>query len=151
MTTAIKVYTAENVANYFIYLSSKIVGDNKEREGITNLKLQKILYFAQAYFVAKVGKTLFKEKIEAWEYGPVVPVVYHEYKKNGNRPIVLEHDISTIDIADKKSLDIVWENFGGYSARRLVDMTHAHKPWKDASGEITLKSLIDYYGPLLNK
>lgn len=151
MTTAIKVYTAENVANYFIYLSSKIVGDNKEREGITNLKLQKILYFAQAYFVAKVGKTLFKEKIEAWEYGPVVPVVYHEYKKNGNRPIVLEHDISTIDAVDKKSLDIVWENFGGYSARRLVDMTHAHKPWKDASGEITLKSLADYYGPLLNK
>lgn len=151
MTTAIKVYTAENVANYFIYLSSKIVGDNKEREGITNLKLQKILYFAQAYFVAKVGKTLFKEKIEAWEYGPVVPVVYHEYKKNGNRPIVLEHDISTIDAVDKKGLDIVWENFGGYSARRLVDMTHAHKPWKDASGEITLKSLADYYGPLLNK
>ena len=58
MTTATKVYTADNVANYFIYLSSKVVGDNKEREGITNLKLQKILYFAQAYFVAKVGKTL---------------------------------------------------------------------------------------------
>ncbi len=151
MTTAPKVYTAENVANYFIYLSSKIVGDNKEREGITNLKLQKILYFAQAYFVAKIGRTLFKEKIEAWEYGPVVPVVYHEYKKNGNRPIVLEHDISTISVTDKKSLDIVWENFGGYSARRLVDMTHAHKPWKEASGEITLKSLADYYGPLLNK
>ncbi len=151
MTTATKVYTADNVANYFIYLSSKVVGDNKEREGITNLKLQKILYFAQAYFVAKVGKTLFKEKIEAWEYGPVVPTVYHEYKKYSNKPIVLENDISTVDIADKKNLDKVWENFGGYSARRLVDMTHAHKPWKEASGEITIKSLADYYAPLLNK
>ena len=96
-------------------------------------------------------KTLFKEKIEAWEYGPVVPTVYHEYKKYSNKPIVLENDISTVDIADKKNLDKVWENFGGYSARRLVDMTHAHKPWKEASGEITIKSLADYYAPLLNK
>lgn len=151
MTTATKVYSAENIANYFIYLSSKIVGDNQEREGITNLKLQKILYFAQAYFVAKVGKTLFKEKIEAWEYGPVVPVIYHKYKSHGNRPIVLEHDTSIISDIDKKNLDKVWENFGGYSARRLVDITHAHKPWKEASGEITIKSLVDYYSPLLNK
>ena len=70
-TRAIKSpYTAENVAKYVIYLASQaFVGDNKEREGITNLKLQKVLYFAQAYYLSKIGKPLFSDNIEAWEYG----------------------------------------------------------------------------------
>jgi uncharacterized phage-associated protein len=60
-------YSAENVAKYLVYLASQgFVGDNKEREGITNLKLQKMLYFVQAYYLAKLGKPLFMEPIEAW-------------------------------------------------------------------------------------
>src|SRR3989344_4796446 len=103
-TRAIKLpYTAENVAKYLIYLASQaFVGDNKEREGITNLKLQKVLYFAQAYYLSKVGST-----------------------------------------------------FGGYSASKLVDITHAHTPWKEAnktaSQIISHKAIKEYYAPLLNK
>lgn len=153
--TNVKTYTAENVAKYFIFLSSKVVGDNREREGITNLKLQKVLYFAQAYFVAKLERTLFRDKIEAWEYGPVIPTVYHKYKGSGNQPIVTEIDGSSIQDTDKKILEMVWGNFGGYSASRLVDISHAHKPWKEAFGsgsnEISRESLAEYYAPLLNK
>lgn len=77
-------YKAENVAKYLIYFASQaFVGDNKEREGITNLKLQKVLYFAQVYYLAKLGKPFFRENLEAWNYGPVVPEVYRKFKRIG--------------------------------------------------------------------
>ena len=149
-------YSAENVAKHFIYLASQVfVGDNKEREGITNLKLQKILYFAQAYYLAKLSRPLFSEKIEAWEYGPVVPVVYDLYKKNGNGTILLEKDEASISVEDKENLKRIWDLFGGYSAGRLVDIAHAHSPWREAYNSedktISHKSIGEYYTPLLNK
>ncbi|MCK5413049.1 MAG: SocA family protein [Candidatus Pacebacteria bacterium] len=155
MTTK-TTYTADNVAKYLIYLASQdFVGDNQEREGMTNLKLQKILYFAQAYYLAKLGKVLFSDNIEAWAYGPVIPSVYGKYKKNGSNPIISEKDKSTISQEDKESLQKIWDAFGGYSASRLVDITHAHSPWKEASQTsnqiISQKSLKEYYTPLLNK
>ena len=158
MTTQSKspIYTAENVANYLIYLGSKqVVGDNKEREGVTNLKLQKILYLAQAYFLAKVGRPLFSDPIEAWEFGPVVPSVYRKFKENHSNPIIFEKDKSTISLEDKEMLKKIWEAFGGYSASRLVDITHAHKPWKDSyygspNKKISNKIIAEYYTPLLN-
>ena len=77
-----KTYTAQNVAKYLIRLASReCVGDDGEREGITNLKLQKMLYFAQVYFLATMNRPLFSDRIEAWEYGPVVPCIYRQYKK----------------------------------------------------------------------
>ena len=149
-------YTAENVAKYFIYLASQaFVGDNKEREGITNLKLQKVLYFAQAYYLAKLGRALFSDKIEAWEYGPVIPNVYHTFKSKGSDPIINENDKSSIADEDKETLTKIWGTFGGYSASKLVDITHAHTPWQEAnkSGSriISHKSIKEYYAPLLNK
>jgi uncharacterized phage-associated protein len=148
-------YTAENVAKYLIYLASQaFVGDNKEREGITNLKLQKVLYFAQAYYLSKVGKPLFSDAIEAWEYGPVVPDVYRKFKSNGSNPIICEDDKSSLSIDDKETLRKVWGTFGGYSASKLVDITHAHTPWKEAnktsSQIISHKAIKEYYTPLLN-
>ena len=149
-------YMAENVAKYLIYLASQeFVGDNNEREGVTNLKLQKILYFAQAYYLAKLGKPLFADKIEAWEYGPVVPDVYKKFKSYGSDPIISEEDKSSISEEDKENLKTVWSTFGGYSASRLVDISHAHTPWKEANissdKTISHKSLKEYYSPLLNK
>lgn len=149
-------YTADNVAKYLIYLASQeLVGDNQEREGITNLKLQKVLYFVQAYYLAKLGRPLFSDKIEAWEYGPVVPTVYRKYRSHVSNPIILEGDKSSLSDEDKKVVQKIWDTFGGYSASRLVDITHAHSPWKEASATptkiITNKALREYYTPLLNK
>ncbi|KKR47523.1 MAG: putative prophage ps3 protein01-like protein [Parcubacteria group bacterium GW2011_GWA1_40_21] len=149
-------YTAGNVAKYFIYLASQaFVGDNKEREGITNLKLQKVLYFAQAYYLSKIGKPLFSDNIEAWEYGPVVPDVYRKFRHNGSNPIICEEDKSSLSDEDKETLKKVWGTFGGYSASKLVDITHAHTPWKEANKStskiISNKAIKEYYAPLLNK
>lgn len=151
-----QAYSAEEVAKYFIYLASQPVsGGAKEREGLTNLKLQKILYFAQAYFLSKVGRPLFADPIEAWGYGPVVPTIYHHYKRKGSSPIFVDADTSAVSDADKEVLQKIWSTFGGYSANRLVDITHAHSPWKDAyastSKVITNKALAEYYTPLLSK
>ncbi len=154
--STIKAYNASDVAKYFIQLASqKVVGDNGEREGITNLKLQKILYLAQAYFLAKKNKPLFKDKIEAWQYGPVVPNVYRAYSKNGSDPILTYETETSISAEDQIVLKEIWDTFGGYSAGRLVDITHSHAPWKNAyagaSSEITHKALKDYYKPLLTR
>lgn len=144
-----------DVVTYLIFLASqKYVGDNSEREGITNLKLQKILYFAQAYYLAKVKKPLFSEDIEAWEYGPVVPKIYRRYKKHGSNPLIAEKDTSALSFADRERIGVVWDMFGKYSAGRLVAITHANEPWKEAyqskSKVITKKSLQAYYASLLN-
>ena len=71
------------------------------------------------------------DKIEAWQYGPVVPSIYYEFKSKGNKPIVGDFNVH-IEQEDKDILDEVWEIFGQYSASHLVDMTHAHDPWKSA-------------------
>lgn len=156
-TRAIKSpYTAENVARYLAHLASQaFVGDNKEREGITNLKLQKVLYFAQAYYLSKVGKSLFSDDIEAWEYGPVIPNVYHKFKTKGSDPIICEEDKSALLDEDRETLKKIWGTFGGYSASKLVDIAHAHTPWKEANQlankVISHKAIKEYYTPLLNK
>ena len=147
-------YTASEIAKHLIYLASKkVVGDSEEREGITNLKLQKVLYFAQACSLAQREKPLFSDRIEAWEHGPVVPKVYQEYKKNASNPIIVKKDAVSLSEKEKEFVADVWKTFGGYSAGKLVDITHAHKPWKEAyksTGKaISQKSLKEYYKPLL--
>lgn len=147
-------YKAENVANYLVFLASQ-ENQEKEREGITNLKLQKILYFAQAYYLAKLGKPLFNEELKAWEYGPVVREVYNKFKQNKNKPITIEKDKSTIKEEDKDLLKKIWNTFGAYSASRLVEIVHNHAPWKEASVStdkvISNEVIKNYYSPLLNK
>lgn len=132
-------YNAVDVAKYFIYLASrKPIGEGEDGkkiyEGITNLKLQKILYFAQAYYLVKTGNPLFKENIEAWQYGSVVRVVYNKYKAKdaGYKPLIEQQDTSPITPQDKKLMQSVWEIFGKHSARNLVDIIHSQSPWKDA-------------------
>ena len=154
MTTVTKAYDAGEVAKYFIYLSSKkVIGDTGEREGISNLKLQKVLYLAQAYYLSKLNKPLFSDSIEAWKYGPVVPGVYHLYKSNKNTPIIDTKDRSKLSPKDKNVLDRIWDSFGGYSAGKLVDITHADTPWKNAfssqSRVISNNAIRNYYKPLI--
>ena len=60
---------------------------NDKDYGISNLKLQKVLYFIQAYFLISTNEKCFKERIEAWDFGPVVPEAYREYKQFGSGDI----------------------------------------------------------------
>ena len=76
-------YNVSDVSRYVIKYS------NDKGYGISNLKLQKILYFIQAYFLINTpnGNPCFKEKIEAWDFGPVVPEAYREYEQYGSTDI----------------------------------------------------------------
>ena len=66
-------YRVDTIANYVIRYS------NKHNLDVSNLKLQKILYFIQAQFLVNHDRPCFGAKIEAWSFGPVVPTIYNEY------------------------------------------------------------------------
>ena len=76
---------AIEVARYFLSLTDEDAG-----ELISNLKLQKLLYYAQGFHLVIYGEPLFPETIEAWAHGPVVTSVYHQYKEYGSEPIPAE-------------------------------------------------------------
>lgn len=145
-------YGAQQIARYFIYLA------NRESKPITNKKLQKLLYYSQAWAVAGLNKKLFNDKIEAWIHGPAIRDVYLEYKDFGANPIntpVNEQDISLIQPEDKKLLDEVWSVYGKFDAAYLEQLTHSEMPWQEArqgleantssENEIKLDSMKSYY------
>ena len=149
-----KANSALEIAGYFIHLANlDIVGIDKEAEGITNLKLQKVLYFAQAYYLGRFDRPLFDDDIEAWQYGPVVPAVYHAFSKYGRNPIPSQDsnsDNSTIASEDIGNLRMLWDTYGRYSASFLLESSHSHAPWKEAianpkSDIITKESMRDFY------
>lgn len=143
-------YDVLDVSRYVINYS------NKKKYGISNLKLQKVLYFIQVYFLINTanGKRCFHEKIEAWDFDPVVPKVYREYKRYGSTNIptmesYLDSD-NMISEEDSKRIDIVVDVFSDFSATDLVTLTHNHDPWKDAyvphmDNEITVDSIRKYF------
>ena len=73
---------AADVADFFIELAQ---GD--ENDTITNLRINKLLYFAQAWYMARFDKPLFEEDFEAWDWGLVIPSIYKKYKENGKNNI----------------------------------------------------------------
>lgn len=82
------IYDAVGIAYYILKYSRKELN-----QGISNLKLQKILYFIQAEFLVKKDEPCFEEIIEAWDFGPVIPAVYQEFKVFGSNNISLGKDI----------------------------------------------------------
>ena len=145
-------YSASQVADYIIYLISQRNIDDGVSEGITPLKLQKILYFAQAASLSIYNKKLFKENIEAWKYGPVVSSLYHIYKDKLNTPIINttgEYKEVT-DSESKNLIEGIVELFDRYSAGELVNITHQHAPWRETYKEgenriIKPEFLREYY------
>lgn len=131
--------TAKNVAQFFIQK-----GLDDEEGGITNLKLQKLLYYAKGFHQAIYGTPLFPEKLCAWTHGPVVPDIYHNYKRYGKNPIneVIDNDVTDFTEEQIEFLNEIWNIFGQYSAWKLRDMTHNEKPWLDH--EATASTIEDH-------
>lgn len=136
-------HPANEIAKYLINKTANSEGG----ELISNLKLQKLLYYSQAYFYAKYEKPLFNEKIFAWHYGPVILEVYHNYKSFGKRGIPAEESNINLLKKEKDMTDEVFDYFGQFSALKLVSMTHAEKPWVDTelNQEITLSVMGEYF------
>lgn len=120
--------TCFDVAEYFLTRCNEESGDT-----ISNLKLQKLVYYAQGFSLALLKRPLFEEQIEAWMHGPVVPAIYRKYKKHGNQalPIPARLDLDKFSDDEKDLLDEVHGVFGQFSAWKLRNMTHEEAPWKD--------------------
>ena len=118
------------VAKYFIIRAYQ---DGREAE-MTNMKVQKLLYYAQSLHLALFDEPLFDEEIQAWCRGPVCPQVYHFYRpfKAKQLPIPSEEIISNISSPEKRLLEEVWQYFGRYHAYHLSGMTHLEFPWTKA-------------------
>lgn len=122
---------AKVVASYFIKKANRLGDENADFEGnndLTNLKLQKILYFAQAEHLKEFSKVLFKDEIEAWQYGPVVKNIY-EWLRECGAFVITEMDVELCDTDNipkdtKKFLDKIWDKYNKISAWGLVQKTH---------------------------
>lgn len=126
------IYTADEIAKWFLAYNRAIMEEG-DSEYISNLKLQKLLYYAQGTYYAITGNKLFNDPIVAWRHGPVVEAVYHDYKANGSSGIVFneEFDFDKFDKETQEILEEVYDCFGQYSAWKLRNMTHEEKPWKE--------------------
>lgn len=125
------MYKATEIANWFLSYNDYLREiEDEDTEYISNLKLQKLLYYAQGSYLSIYDKPLFKESIEAWRHGPVVYSVYQKYKKFGSSGID-KFDKSDIDKETESLLKEVYKIFGKYSAWGLREMTHQEDPWKE--------------------
>ncbi|GAP93972.1 putative prophage protein [Leptolyngbya sp. NIES-2104] len=107
--------------------------DGLEAE-MTNMKVQKLLYYSQSLHLALYDEPLFSEEIQAWRYGPVCPPAYRLYCEFEAKqlPIPRKESLSRLPSGQKKLLEEVWGYFGSYQAYRLSDMTYGEFPWKKA-------------------
>ena len=118
---------------------------------VDNLRLQKLLYYTQAVSLYQTGKPAFDDEIEAWDYGPVVPNVYREYRECGFDEIsdggLPDHPLPEDTI---ECVDLVLGYYGEMSGNALIRQTHSELPWKEAykkgrNTPITTKAIEDYY------
>ncbi len=129
-------YTPQHVANFFLGKA------RAEGYDLTQLKLLKIVYIGYGWVLALTGEKLFSTKIQAWQHGPVVPSLYHEFKEFGRSPITAlatsldeDFEVTTPEIptSDKDTqfiLGRVWDVYKDLGGWELRDMTHEHDtPW----------------------
>lgn len=137
-------YDALDVSKHIIEYGYKI------RSLVTNLRLQKLLYFVQAEHLAREEKPCFFNRIEAWRWGPVVPDVYRNYAIFGSMAIpVVVDELPPVEENVRRLMESVSNHFKKYFAWDLVDITHGNGPWKMCYGnsecsEITPQVILDY-------
>lgn len=143
-------------------LANAILKKSREKNiDITNLKMQKLVYFAQGFSLALLDRPLFPEEIQAWTYGPVIPSLYNELKKFGSEPLkgMIESDdiVAEEDAQVSQLLDEVIDRFGKLSASDLVALSHKDgSPWalaweKGKYTRIPLWLMMSYFKRIIAK
>lgn len=123
-------YAAKDIANKFVYMAQDDVANGGD--AMTNLKLQKLLYYEQGYHLAFFNEPLFNESIEAWMYGPVVPEVYDTFKDNGSTALSFEGEPLELSDDEEDLFRQVYDAFRDYSAIGLMNRTHSEPTWQNA-------------------
>lgn len=129
-----------------------------ERTGpVDAFKLQKLVYYSQAWHLAWEGDTLFDDRIEAWSNGPVVPNLYRQHR--GQYKIAeWAGDPRLLDERETTTIDSVVRFYNKWSGWELSELTHSEPPWKEAREglapdqrghqEITPAAMLEFYGSL---
>jgi uncharacterized phage-associated protein len=116
---------------YVAFAIAETIIDRSRRRGtsdLTNLKLQKLIYYSQAWYLALNDAPLFSDDIEAWIHGPVVPRVFGMFKEY--RWSVIERQVNPVDDGAVIShVDEVLDTYGKYGATELERLTHSEEPW----------------------
>ncbi|WP_017186545.1 Panacea domain-containing protein [Alkalibacillus haloalkaliphilus] len=145
-------YNVRQVSKWFIDFNSGAASETLDG----HLKLQKLLYYAQAMKLAVTGEKLFNDRIEAWANGPVVNNMFVEYRHNQFVPRSRAFDTPEFDEETTKILEIVNSIYGSQSSDQLVNLTHSEKPWGELEAEaknrlnpeIKVEKIREYYEPL---
>lgn len=121
---------ASDLAKYVLaYAYRNGIGKNKY---MTNLKLQKIMYYIEGYYLAKYDHSLYPALIEGWMFGPTLPSIYYEYAQNGAEPIRLSeekvdeaYDIFESSIDDPNKRELINKVISDKMNLDLWDLVHA--------------------------
>lgn len=131
MTIGSMGYTALDIAKWFINATDRESGD-----AITHLKVQKLLYYAQGWSLAYLGKPLFSEDMQAWAHGPVAVSVWEYFRDCGYQAIQEQKMTRKITGDTVRLLESVNDKYGMYFAKALEKKTHEEMPWKKARGNL---------------
>jgi len=135
----------------------------QQRGAMSAMKLQKLVYFAYGWYLAITGERLLDERVEAWQWGPVIPSLYSEFKAYGSGPITdlaaeysfqgtkmtfqyprIGSDDPARDDFARRVIAKVWNIYGRYSGIQLSEMTHAaNSPWSQSYDENVRGTDID--------
>lgn len=119
-------YNVLEIANHLLACAA----NSEVGELMSNMKLQKMLYYEQGFHLAYFGTPLFEEETEAWMYGPVVPIVYSHYESFGKVGIEPKPDHFEFSNKEEEALfNEVFKTYNSYSAYGLANMTHQEYPW----------------------
>lgn len=130
------MYRAIDIAKYIV---TKCTRDDYP---ISNLQLQKILYYIQREFL-RIHSKAFDDRIEAWQFGPVIPTVYYRFSGYGAMPIVQEYSVPDIVDRDREIIDSIIEQKRVLAPWDLVEDTHAPNGAWDQTYRRCHKGVID--------
>lgn len=149
--------TALDTARYLIHLVSST--DNGEDDTLCNMRLQKLVYYAQSWHLAATGTPLFQDQIVAWKHGPVISSLYHHFKTYGLAIPPSEGAIPAgLSSSDREFIESIWNRYKDFSGTGLRNLTHREAPWVEAWArrnpedqypdvEITLEAMRTFFLP----
>jgi uncharacterized phage-associated protein len=140
--------TAHDVAAYIL----------RRTGAITAMKLQKLVYYCQAWSLVWEERPIFKARIEAWSNGPVIPQLYQQHRGAFQVSKWPAGNADNLRPEDRTTIDAVLKFYGDKTSQWLSDLTHAEAPWRNArqglprgavcKNEITTAAMAEYYGSL---
>jgi len=137
--------SAHDVAKYIL----------EDLGSISTWKLQKLVYYTQAWHLVWAEKPLFQDRIEAWANGPVVPTLYSQHRGHFSVSTWRKGDVDKLTTRERRTIDRVLKSYGSLTGQQLVWLTHNEPPWIDARGglsatepshtQITTAAMADFY------